>query len=98
MFSVPRDVEIPSRSYFVFNGPLPEVGDWGAPEFGDGYFWEPAWVWPSDRTWCVAKDVDVPWAGIGAPRDVIDRLVGAPGLDVLHAVSHPGESPLASGE
>jgi hypothetical protein len=42
-------------------------------------------VWPADRTWCVAKDVDPHWAGIGADDDAIEPLLADPALDVVRA-------------
>jgi hypothetical protein len=45
----------------------------------------PAFVWPADHAWCFASDVDPHWAGIGADRKVVDRLVADRNLDVVHA-------------
>jgi hypothetical protein len=45
----------------------------------------PAFVWPADHAWCFASDVDPHWAGIGADRAVVDRLVADRNLDVVHA-------------
>jgi hypothetical protein len=39
------------------------------------------------RIWCVTNDVDPHWAGIGADRSAIDRLVAGPRLDVVRADS-----------
>jgi hypothetical protein len=73
----------PVRSYFLFRGPLSEVGDWD----GDGLTlpYEPAFVWPADRAWCVAYDVDPHWAGIGADTSVVARIVADPRLDAVAA-------------
>lgn len=54
-----------------------DIGDWDVPY--------PAFVWPADRAWCVAADVDPHWAGIGADTAAIDRLVADPHLDVVPA-------------
>ena len=45
----------------------------------------PAFIWPEDRTWCVANDVDPPWAGIGASRDAIRELMNEPRLNLAFA-------------
>ena len=91
-FDVPRDAEIPARSYFLFHGSLSEAeilgtpadaGIWGAPEFSRGG--TPAFVWPSDRRWCVAADVDPHWAGVGASVRVIEQLIADPRLDAVGA-------------
>lgn len=86
--AVPR-VEVPNRAYWLFRGPLADGGSWdsaagwpGHQRLGDA---EPAFVWPADRAWCVARDVDPHWAGIGSSRAVVDALVADPGLDVVPA-------------
>jgi len=51
----------------------------------------PAFIWPADRSWCVADDVDPHWAGIGADRSAIDQLLADPRLDIVRA--DPREDP-----
>ena len=91
-FGVPRGDPLPARSYFLFRGSLSEAeiwsgnapanaGIWGPPEFSRGG--APAFVWPSDHTWCVAADIDPHWAGIGGPVPLIERLIGDPRLDAV---------------
>lgn len=82
-------VNVPNRSYYLFQGALSDAGDWAVPE---GWPAQPrlditsiAFAWPADRTWCVANDVDPHWAGIGANAAVIDQLVADPRLDVVPA-------------
>lgn len=83
-------VTIPHRAYFLFHTSVTEAGGWDstvelwvedlrlrAPEL--------AFVWPADRAWCVAFDVDSHWAGIGAEARVIGQLVTNPGLDAVNA-------------
>ena len=82
-FSVPRVARVPARSYFLFHGPLSDAENWGTAEFSRGG--EPAFVWPSDRAWCVANDVDPHWAGIGADAPLIEQLVADPRLDAVAA-------------
>jgi hypothetical protein len=92
---VPK-VVVPNREFWLFRGPLADVGGWDTAQE-----WpaprglvqvEPAFVWPADRTWCVAHDVDPHWAGIGGSRALIDRLIGDPRLDVVPA-DPAGEQP-----
>ena len=89
---VPRGAQIPARAFFLFRGALSEdeiwgtpaaAGIWGRPEFSRGG--TPAFVWPSDHTWCVAADVDPHWAGIGATVPTIERLVADRRLDAVAA-------------
>ena len=44
--------------------------------------------WPEDRSWCVATEIDLHYTYIGAPRDLIHRLLAHP---VLEAQEVPAE-------
>ncbi|GAA0268413.1 hypothetical protein [Cryptosporangium japonicum] len=70
----PRIV-VPERSYFLLRGRWDEWGD--RPE--------PAFVWPADRAWCLAHDVDPHWAGIGADAAAVDDLLADARIDVVPA-------------
>jgi hypothetical protein len=74
-------VTVPHRSYHLFAGPLRDARAASTPT-------GPAFVWPADHAWCVARDVDPHWAGIGATRAAVDQLVADPRLDVV--VADPG--------
>jgi hypothetical protein len=77
----------PMREYFLFRGPLSDVGDWGD-DFtgpGDSAPFEPAFVWPADRAWCVANDVDPHYAGIAGDTALIEQLLADPRLDAVAA-------------
>lgn len=85
-------VTIPHRRYVLFTGNLRndflrdhEVGRRAVPL--------PALIWPADHSWFFASDVDSHWAGVGADRPAIDRLLADPGLDVVPA--RPDEQPPA---
>lgn len=85
--STPEDgpsVAIPNRRYLLFAGALDEIRQWeqtGPSNSGV----PPAFVWPADRRWCFASDIDPHWAGIGAERAAIDTLTAASDVDVVHA-------------
>ncbi|MGH3452841.1 MAG: hypothetical protein ACRDP2_00400 [Nocardioidaceae bacterium] len=85
-------VVVPGRAYFLFRGSLSSFGDWGAADLSPGlprsYMPDPAFIWPADHAWCVAKDVDPHYAGIGAAAAAIDDLLAEPSLDVVPADSH----------
>ncbi|HZU40461.1 MAG TPA: hypothetical protein VE992_05385 [Solirubrobacteraceae bacterium] len=94
VFGVPHGARLPARRYFLFHGSLSEAeiwgggeptnaGIWGPPEFSRGG--APAFVWPSDHTWCVAADIDPHWAGVGASVPLIERLIADPRLDAVGA-------------
>jgi hypothetical protein len=85
-------VVVPARAYYLFHGRLADFGDWGAAEMWPGQprldMPSPAFIWPADRAWCVAADVDPHWAGVGADGAAIDQLVADPHLDVVRADPH----------
>lgn len=74
---------VAERSYFLFEADL-SVPWSGRPD--------PAFVWPADRAWCLTKDVDPHYAGIGASAAAVADLLRAPGLDVVR-VDPAGELP-----
>jgi hypothetical protein len=101
-FAVPRGAEPSARAYFLFHGSLAQVAVWGGgypahagvwnrPEFSRGG--APAFVWPSDQTWCVAADIDPHWAALGASAPLIERVLADPGLDAVEA--DPADQPPA---
>ena len=89
--SVPQapKVEVPHRAYWLFRGALAEIGTWDTAEAWPGRYRlgaaEPAFVWPADRAWCVASDVDPHWAGIGGGTPLINQLIADPLLDAVSA-------------
>lgn len=80
-------VVLPNRTYFLFHGSIADAYHWDDTELWTGQArlrpTRPAFVWPADRAWCVAGDVDPHWTGIGADSHVIDRLIDDPRLDVV---------------
>ncbi|GLY15390.1 hypothetical protein Kisp01_24050 [Kineosporia sp. NBRC 101677] len=80
-------VRIPHRAYYLFEGPLREVGQWQLPATSQTPESDlvPAFVWPADRAWCVAKDVDQHWIGVGAGEAALQDLLAEPRLDVVKA-------------
>lgn len=82
-------VRLPHRAYVLLQGALPDVRAWmtGDPSAQPPRepMPPPAFVWPADRAWCVADDVDPTWAGIGASPAAVARLRAEPGLDVVLA-------------
>ncbi|MEV8503733.1 hypothetical protein AB0368_02755 [Actinoplanes sp. NPDC051475] len=78
-------VEIPHRRYALLRGALHDIDAWETDLGGGHPIAPPAFVWPADRRWCLAADVDPHWAGIGAERAAVDALVADPQLDVVPA-------------
>lgn len=78
-------VEIPHRRYALLRGSLSDIDSWQDDVGGGQPVPPPAFVWPADRRWCFASDVDPHWAGIGGSRAAVDALVDAPGIDAVPA-------------
>ena len=82
-------VMVPNRAYWLFRGPLADVGTWDTAQDRPDQCRldeaEPAFVWPADHAWCVARDVDPHWAGIGGTTTLISRLMADPRLDAVPA-------------
>lgn len=75
---------LPHRRYGLLRGALTDLADWEA-TVHTGLDAPPAFVWPDDRRWCFASDVDPHWAGVGASEPAVRALLAAPGLDVVRA-------------
>lgn len=85
-------VVVPHRAYYLFQGSVSDLGDWGAADEWPGqprvHMPDPAFIWPADHAWCVANDVDPHWAGIGAGVAAIEELLADPRIDVVPADPH----------
>lgn len=78
-------VVLPHRRYALFRGPLDDI-DRFAEQLGGGQpVAPPAFVWPADRRWCFACDVDPHWAGVGAELSAVAALLAVADLDVVPA-------------
>jgi hypothetical protein len=82
-------VVVPHRAYWLFRGCLADVGSWDSAQEWPGQSQldgaQPAFIWPADHAWCLARDVDPHWAGIGGTPPLITRLMTDPRLDVVPA-------------
>lgn len=79
-------IHVPNRSFYLFAGPLADVGNWSAST--DAPEQPAAFIWPADHAWCISSDVDPHWAGIGGTDRAIDRLVADRALDIVRADPH----------
>lgn len=78
-------VEIPGRSYLLFRGQLLDAGQWGAADLEPGHprsINSPNLMWPLDRTWFVASEIDVPWTGVAGSSALLEELMADTLLDV----------------
>ena len=77
-------VEIPNRSYLLFRGPLSQAGRWGAADLVPGHprpINSPNLMWPLDRAWFVASEIDVPWTGVAGSAELVEELMADDLLD-----------------
>lgn len=77
-------VAIPLRPSFLVEGPLLRLPSWHQ-DLGLKEYDHPALIWPADRAWCVAADVEPHWAGIGASREALAAVEADPLLSVERA-------------
>lgn len=86
---LPREVEcgplvvLPHRRYALLHGALSDIDRWEEDFGGGSPIPPPALVWPADRSWCFASDVDPHWAGVGGTQEAINTLSNDPKLDVV---------------
>lgn len=70
---------LPHRDYLLFAGPPALVTRLGDPDGTCGQ--SPSLFWPSDRSWCVATEIDLDSTLVGGPAALIDAVLAAPGLE-----------------
>lgn len=70
----------PDRQYLLFRGSLSDAvaRDVGRPPQPARRLGSPAAVWPADRAWFLALDVDSTWTGIGGTQLLVDELLRDP--------------------
>ncbi len=84
-------VDIPHRRSFLIEGSLRELHNWHR-DLGLNAYDRPSFIWPRDRAWCIAADVDSHWAGVGGSGEAITSLERHPSLHCVRALrsaEHP---------
>jgi hypothetical protein len=66
--------ELPHRIYHLLVGPLDAL-----PELE----WGPNLMWPEDRAWCLATEIDLDSSYVGCDVSCADELVASAGLEAL---------------
>lgn len=72
-------VALPHRDYLLFSGPPDLVDRLGDPQ--GPWARSPSLFWPSDRSWCVATEIDLDSTLVGGPAELVDAVLAAPGLE-----------------
>jgi len=83
VLDAPR-LNLPGRSYLLFRGPLsavPSLGhqvteEWFVPQ-------SPNLLWPVDRSWCVATEIDFDSTLVGGSARLIEAVLADPRLEAL---------------
>lgn len=83
---VERPIDIAKiRRYSLAQGTLHEWLSWVDDGVERGF--APGFVWPADRSWCIAYDTDSHFAGVGGSAPAIARLLNDPRLTAVTQVS-----------
>lgn len=73
------------RRYAFAQGTLQDWLSWVDAGAERGF--APGFVWPTDRSWCIAYDTDSHFAGVGGSGEAIHRLLADPSLTVMTQAS-----------
>lgn len=78
-------VRLPGRDYLLYRGPVEAVtATAGLAGHGQAAnLW-----WPRDQAWCVASEIDLPWAYVAGPAGLIESLVADARIEALPAAPH----------
>lgn len=72
----------PGRDYLLFAGPLDAARDLGHWPSRDWFVPQsPNLIWPADRSWCIATEIDFDSTLIGGDTALIDAVLRAPDLE-----------------
>jgi hypothetical protein len=80
-------LHLPNRAYYLLSGPIGGIGE--------SMCEEPHWqstnlLWPEDRAWCVATEIDFAWTYIGGGTALIQALINDPALEAMPTQIHHG--------
>jgi len=102
VLSGPR-LELPGRDHVLFAGSLRDVAALAdatatadvTPFRPDGR--TPSLLWPDDRSWCLATEVDFDSTLVGGPRTLIDAILADPALEAFEvgeddSLMHDGDA------
>lgn len=72
-------LSLPHREYLLFSGQPDLVTRLGDPH--GPWTQSPSLFWPSDRSWCVATEIDLDSTLVGGPAELADAVLAAPDLE-----------------
>lgn len=79
--NAPR-LSLPGRNHLLFTGPLLTALDMGD-QVTDDWFdpQSPNLLWPADRSWCVASEIDVDSTLVAGPVEMVEAVLAASALE-----------------
>lgn len=82
------ELRLDQRTFVVQQGPIETARRIGWRNWDGSFIAErPTLIWPADRAWFVASDVDLDSTYVGGSNDLIAALLAEPGLEVWPANS-----------
>jgi hypothetical protein len=73
---------LPDREYLLFRGPLRAALKMGRQSSLFGFVPQsPSLLWPVDRAWCVATEIDFDSTLVGGDAELVAAVLDAPGLE-----------------
>ena len=75
-------LQLPWRTYELFQGPFSGATCFVEPRFQSPNIW-----WPTDHSWCVASEIDLPWTYVGGSRQLIDDILASDQLEAMETSS-----------
>ncbi len=79
--NAPR-LSLPGRDHLLFAGPLHAALSTGDQVTDDCFRPQsPNLIWPADRSWCLASEIDLDSTLVGGPAALIDAVLAAPGVE-----------------
>lgn len=70
---------LPGRDYHLFTGPLTVIDRWAGIEFPQS----PNLMWPDDRSWFLATEIDWDFTLVGGSEFLIATIEAEPGLETV---------------
>jgi hypothetical protein len=81
VLALPR-LRRPDRKYLLFRGPLRAALEMGRRTDAFGFEPQsPSLIWPADRSWCVATEIDFDSTLVGGSTELVAAVLDAPGLE-----------------
>jgi hypothetical protein len=77
---------LPDRDYVLWTGELYsalKIGDWPRDDWFEPQ--SPNLMWPTDRSWCVATEIDFDSTLVGGSRDLIEEIVASAQIEAWEA-------------